>query len=279
MHAVPSASKTLLAEEEGFDLYRVQIEVMPGVPFAGLLFLQKGEGTRPLVLSVHGKEGTPEIAGSVLGETYNYNEMTMRLLRQGVHVFAPQLMLWNVEMYGAPYDRKAMDEQLRHLGGSMTALEVLCLKKSIDYVCALPQVDAQRIGMCGLSYGGFYTLLTMAMDTRIRAGISCARFADVDFDIHHIRVNGGVQEVWQDSAAHFTHVEMAMLCWPRMLCLSLAKDDPLIEFPMACKAWEELQRRTASQKGEWLRFVPFEGVHEFPPDDEEILRLVRELQK
>jgi dipeptidyl aminopeptidase/acylaminoacyl peptidase len=50
---------------------------------------------------------------------------------------------------------------------------------SADYLKTLPYVDAERIGVWGLSYGGFFTLLALTdMPTTFRAGVNVAGVAD-----------------------------------------------------------------------------------------------------
>ena len=47
---------------------------------------------------------------------------------------------------------------------------------AITYMCKKDYVNEDKIGMIGLSYGGYYTMHTMAADTRIKAGYSNAVF-------------------------------------------------------------------------------------------------------
>lgn len=49
---------------------------------------------------------------------------------------------------------------------------VTALIKAVSYLQARPEVDPDRIGMCGSSWGGFFTTLAMGVDDRIRAASS-----------------------------------------------------------------------------------------------------------
>ena len=97
-----TASFETLSEEENFTLYRAELEIISGVKLSGLFFKMNGEGKKPLVIVQHGKSGTPEIMSGVLGSTWNYNDMLMRVAKYDVHVFATQLLLWDADQYGAP---------------------------------------------------------------------------------------------------------------------------------------------------------------------------------
>ena len=116
-------------------MFRVQIQVFEGFKFYGLLFKKNDGKRRPLVIAQHGGLGTPELCSTLFeGETsYNYNDMTQRILEYDVNVFAPQMLLWSIEEYGIDYNRAYIDAVLKMLGGSITALEIYCLQRSLDY--------------------------------------------------------------------------------------------------------------------------------------------------
>lgn len=46
----------------------------------------------------------------------------------------------------------------------------VALLKAVSYLQARPEVDSNRIGMAGSSWGGFYTTLMVGLDPRIKAG-------------------------------------------------------------------------------------------------------------
>ena len=68
------------------------------------------------------------------------------------------------------------DDRLRLVGTSLTAVEIAKITRSLDVLLKRPEVDPKRVGMVGLSYGGYYTLVTMALEPRIRAGVSSCYF-------------------------------------------------------------------------------------------------------
>ena len=100
--------------------------------------------------------------------------MTRRILKNDVHVFAPQLLIWCPERYKLPFERVDIDRDLKQVGSSITAIEIYSIQKALDLFSEKPYIDEERIGMIGLSYGGFYTLFTAACDKRIKSCISCS---------------------------------------------------------------------------------------------------------
>ena len=63
--------------------------------------------------------------------------------------------------------RNKTDDRLRLVGTSLTAIEIAKITRSLDVILKRPEVDPARVGMVGLSYGGYYALVTPAIDTRI----------------------------------------------------------------------------------------------------------------
>lgn len=258
-----------LSDEEYFTLYRVEFEILEGVRLSGLFFKMKGEGKKPLVIVQHGKSGTPEIMSGILGSTWNYNDMLMRVAKHNVHVFAPQLLLWDAAQYGAPYDRITMDAALKCTGSSIAAIELYEISGIIDYFEKQDYVSS--FGMVGLSYGGFYTLYASALDTRIKSAISCSFFASRD-------ACSWSDWVWQDSANRFDDAEVACLVYPRRLCLEMGTRDELFRSEYSEESFERVKAYCEDVGTAWCDLILFDGKHEFCLDDAPIERLIDDLK-
>lgn len=262
----PTAERTYLGSDEQADIYRVIVETMPGFHFGGLLFIARDHKKHPLVISQHGGLGTPELCSNLYrnGSSSNYNDMTRRILARGVHVFAPQLLLWNKEDYHIQYDRVDIDKQLKQLGGSITALEIYCISRCIDVLCEEDYVDETRIGMIGLSYGGFYTLFTAAADTRIKSCIASGFFNDRF-------LYAWPDWTWQNAAHTFRDAEIGALIAPRGLKMQLGKRDELFCEEPARRELERLRvffERAGCPEKLYMEF--FDGTHEFSRSEETI---------
>lgn len=255
---VPKVKAEKLFDGDGYTAYRMQVEILDGVNINGLYYQQNCKGKRPLVLVQHGGWGTPEIISGFYGETTNYHEMLMRVVRRGMHVFAPQLLLWRKERYNVEYDRARVDAMLKQVGGSITALEVYGLMRILDYFETKDNV--LDFGMVGLSYGGFYTLFTSAVDTRIKSSISCAYFNTRD------KYNW-TDWTWFGMSDKFDDSEIACLIYPRKLCIELGTGDTLFKIEDGKRSYERIREMCSEVGTDWLEFVVFDGVHEFCPDD------------
>ncbi|MGG1515414.1 dienelactone hydrolase family protein [Paenibacillus oryzisoli] len=255
------AAYDLIAEDALGTIYRVTLPVMEGLHAYGLFFRPPGDGPFPLVIAQHGGQGTPEMTAGFFGSV-NYNDMTRRILRRGVAVFAPQLLLWEAERFGPSFDRKQIDVQLKQLGGSLTALEVLKIRRSLDALLRRPDIDAQRVGMVGLSYGGFYTLFAAALDTRISVAVSSC-FVNDRF------AYGRSDWTWTGAGHRFLDAEVCGLICPRPLYIEGGAQDALF----TVDGFVEESRRAGSHYErlaipERFRAVVFDGGHEFNPQEE-----------
>ena len=269
----PRGEYAFLGRDEQADVYRVTVEALPGFRFGGVLFRLRGEGARPLVISQHGGLGTPELVGGMYrgGDTANYNDMTRRVLARGAHVYSPQLLLWDREAYHIHYDRKEIDNRLKQLGGSISALEIFAIMRALDVLTAEPWVDAGRVGMVGLSYGGFYTLFTAAADTRVKSCVAAGFFND------RIRYDW-LDWTWKDAARTFLDAEVGALVAPRGLHLQLGTRDNLFAERPAREEYARL-RRYYERAGcpDRLSMEFFDGTHEFSRSEETIDALMRDL--
>jgi len=267
---LPSVSADVLGMEGDYEISRMQVEVLPGLTLTGLFFRYMPEDDRALVIAQHGGLGTPElIAGFYDGQTHNYNDMVDRLLPHRVHVFAPQLLLWNMENYGEPYDRKAVDARLKRVGSSVTAVEVYAIMRALDWF----ETKYSSFGMIGLSYGGFYTLFTAAVDTRIRSAVSCSFFSKRS-------EYPWTDWTWTNAAALYDDAEIACLSYPRRMCVQMGDHDNLFAIEHTESEAERVREycRDAGVDDGWFDCMVFDGVHELYKGEEAIERMVRDIQ-
>ncbi len=266
----PNAELKKIADDDLGTIYRTWIDTLPGLRTYGIYFRPKGRGPFPLVIAQHGGGGTPELISNFFGSA-NYNDMARRVLKRGAAVFAPQLLLWNTERFGNPYDRPHIDRQLKQTGGSLTALDLYRIERSIDYLITRKEIDAARVSMIGLSYGGFYTLYAAALDLRIKAAYSSCffnnRYKYDNFDW-----------TWTGSAQKFMDAETARLICPRPLYIEVGKTDPLFHVrhaePEAKKVRAAYDRLGLSKN---FIYSEFAGVHEFDKTDRGLRFLFKHL--
>ncbi len=270
---IPDAVMELVHSEESVHIYRVLIELPIGITFYGMFFKHPGRKGLPLVIAQHGASGTPEICSGIWDVEENpYNDMVMRTFRRGVNVFAPQLLLWNCGTHinlleAERYNRADIDSKLKQLGSSIAAVEIYGIMKSIDFLSSLDCTDKNRIGMIGMSYGGFYTLFTSALDTRIKAAITCCQF-------NNRYEHSWVDWTWFNSANKFLDAEIACMIYPRKLFVLVGKNDCMFDSNAAKKEFVRIKEMIDDSKFE---FCIFDGGHEFDKNDEWLDKLVNSI--
>lgn len=265
----PRVIEEVLSQEDGYTVSRLQFTILEDVTISGLFFRLDGDEKKPLVIVQHGGDGTPEQISGVYGSTTYYHDMLQRVLEQGVHVFAPQLLLWN-RLYQVPYDRKEIDTRLKRLGSSIAAIEIHAIMRMIDYFQHKDYVST--FGMVGLSYGGFYTLYTAALDTRILSSVSCAFF-------NQRKYYPFSDWSWFQSAGMFDDVEVACLVYPRRLCIEIGDKDSLFDCHYGVEAFQKLKAFAEPVGTDWVNLVVYDGIHEFCKEDAPLIQLAEDLKK
>lgn len=269
---IPNAKETILHEEGDIIISKVEFLILESVKFYGLLFSHKSKRL-PLVIFQHGASGKVEICSDMLeGGSWNYNNCVKRILSKNVNVFVPQLLLWNTIEKSAvdtDYNRLEIDANFKQLGGSITALEVYEIMKSIDYFINDERVIGDKVSMMGLSYGAFYTFMSSAIDVRIKAALACCWYND------RFSMPRDGDWAWFDSASKFFDNELIRLIYPRYLCVANADNDQLISAKAATEQMRNYE--TLFGKSDNLDFVVFNGRHEFLKDDEYIEKTIQKL--
>ena len=264
----PDSTITKLGEDEDAVIYRVTVYITREIPQFGLLFVPHGIKQAPLVIVQHGGGGTPELCSDMNGKN-NYNHIVRRVLKRGFIVYAPQLLIWNsgeslptAPGHPIPYNRGAVDKNLKHYGLSITALEIKGIMNAITFLSELPFVERENIAMTGISYGGYFSLYTMAADTRIKAGFSNAIFNDRN-------IYSRADWCYLNSANTFHDAEVAALCAPRKLYVAVGKADTVQDYQAAIPEAERVSKYfTAASAPQNFVFDLWEGGHTVPDTDE-----------
>ncbi len=226
-----------------------------------LVFPRRIKGPYPLIIAQHGISCSPEKIFGINDPENLYKEFGNHLLREGFAVLAPL----HITSPRTRFHRLAL-----LLGKTLAGLEISKLMHILEYVVTLPFIDAERIGMWGLSLGGFYTLFSLPLISQIKAGIISAFFNhrlrklvidDFRYSCYlstseeHIFLPGWLRE--------FRDSDLVSLICPRPLMIQTGKADAVSWYPFV---EEEFRRaREHYEKlgiGERIKWVLHEGGHE-----------------
>ncbi|MAW59769.1 MAG: hypothetical protein CMJ94_02915, partial [Planctomycetes bacterium] len=171
-----AAEKVRTLQREGYSIEHLLIDSRPGMRIPAHLYLPDPEKFPPpwagvLVPCGHTYEGK---------SAHDYQRGGMHLARHGMAalVYDP---LDQGERIQAPKDDDSRQQhwgttshnivggQSRLLGWSQGGLEAWDGMRCVDYLAGRPDIDAERLGICGQSGGGTQTAQLFAIDERLKA--------------------------------------------------------------------------------------------------------------
>ena len=183
----------------------------------------------PLIVVQHGIGSYPETPFSVGHDLYH--AYARELLDAGFAVLAP------MNLRSMPF-RNYIERLCRLIDTTLPGIELVRMQHLLDVVLEDPRVDADRVGMWGISLGGLATMFWMPLEPRIKAGVVSAWFNHrrnkmalpddryVSFmvvDEEHAFFRGWLTE--------FTDSDVVSLICPRPLMIHHGKSDRIAHWP------------------------------------------------
>jgi len=172
-------------EEDSYVREKVvyQSESEVSVP-AYLLIPRERRGRSRALLCLHGHgRGKDDVVGlaanlvqrqqAIRPLNYDYGA---QFARRGYVVLAPDARAFGERVKDGMNCTWAFTSALL-LGKVMVGLRVWDAIRSIDYLQSRPEVDGERIGCVGLSWGGTHTAYTSAVDERVKAAVISGYFS------------------------------------------------------------------------------------------------------
>ena len=123
----------------------------------------------PVVIVQHGIGSFPERTFGLNDDGGAYHAYARELLKAGFAVIVP-MNLRSVER------RNRIERLCRLADLSLPGIELARMQRLLDEVLQEPRVDAERVGMWGLSLGGLATMFWMPLEPRIKAGVCAGWF-------------------------------------------------------------------------------------------------------
>lgn len=231
----------------------------------GVLALpKKGKPPFPLVIAQHGLTSSPSTVFGFNDQRVIYHAYGMALLRSGYAVLAPA----NVSN---AQPRTRLHRLCLLLGSTIAGLEVGKTRRLIDYISTLPEVDPDRIAMWGISLGGLYTMFTMPLEPRIKAGIVTAYFNDrfrkmaVSSPLWSCFLDADEEYIWVPGwfKGGFTDSNLFSLICPRPMQIQQGRADGIGWWPLQEKEFEKTRIPYDSlSKEDSIEYVSHDGGHE-----------------
>ncbi len=231
------AVKTLKREDRGsYWLEKFQFDNGAGATVPGYLLIPKlRSGSAPGILYCHWHGGQYDIGKE---ELFGTNAAPVpagpELARQGYLVMAIDAYCFgerNGQGPGGPSEKGSAGELSASkynlwLGRSLWGMMVRDDLLALDYLCSRPEVDAQRIGITGISMGATRSWWAMALDERVNAGVAVCCLTRYQNLIAHGQLQAhGIYYFVPGMLQYFDTEAVVALCAPRpLLCLSGEND-------------------------------------------------------
>lgn len=204
-------------EADKWTGYEVVLDVFPDVIAYGILLLPKDlkEGEkRPVVVCQHGLEGRPQDVIGKQGFAY-YKGFAAQLAERGFITFAPQNLYIGKDKF------RTLQRKANPLGKTLFSVIVPQHQQITDWLKTLPNVDGERIGFYGLSYGGKSAMRIPPLVENYALSICSADFNEwvcknASTRSPYSYVWTGEYEIFEfDLGSTFNYAEMAALIAPR----------------------------------------------------------------
>ena len=167
-------------ERDGYRVEKVLYESRPELHVPANLYIPKqGVPPYPAVLfqmghSRNGKAYIPYQRCCQGLVRLGYVVLAFDPMGQGERVYYPGADGVNSRLASPDNEHTVPGKQMLLLGDTSTRWQVWDAVRSLDYLAALPMVDAKRIGTTGQSGGGTLSMFLMAVDDRLAAAVVCS---------------------------------------------------------------------------------------------------------
>src|SRR3954467_8543832 len=122
------------------------------------------------------------------------------------------------------------------------------MNRDIDYLCGRPDVDAERIGVTGISGGGATTVWVAAADDRVKVAVPVSGMSDLESYVTNQVINGHCDCMFFINTYQWEWTVNGALFAPKPLLFANSDHDTI--FPMDGTRWiiERLRKCYGSRR-------------------------------
>ena len=161
----------------GYRLRKLRYEIVPGFQSVAILYEpERITAKAPAILNLNGHVG-PQ------GKAVEYKQ------KRCINFAKHGILALNLEWFAFGELRQEGNEHwfgahLELVGLNALGIFLLEMRRGLDYLYDHPSVDRNRIGVTGLSGGGWQTIFLSSMDERVRVSVPVAGYSSSCSDCH-----------------------------------------------------------------------------------------------
>ncbi|PYV91125.1 MAG: hypothetical protein DMG05_08095 [Acidobacteria bacterium] len=213
---------------KGYRMRKLRYEIVPGFQSTAILYEpEKLQGKVPAILNVNGHVGLP-------GKSVEYKQKRcINFAKRGILALSLEWLAFgelthdeNLHLFGAHLDL---------VGANELGLFVLAMRRGLDHLYEHPHTDRNRLGMTGLSGGGWQTTILSALDERVRVVVPVAGITSLQtrVEVHRYGDLGDIEQSATDllDGQDYSHLVALMAPRPTLL-IHNAEDDCCFRAPL-----------------------------------------------
>jgi dienelactone hydrolase len=209
----------LIESGHGYALRKLRYEIVPGFQSTALLYEPEPlTGRVPAILSVNGHVG-PE------GKAVEYKQ------KRCINYAKRGMMTLSLEWFGfgelaQPENGHDFAAHLDLVGTSGVGLFYLAMRRGLDYLDQHPHADRSRLGVTGLSGGGWQTIVLSSLDERVLVAVPVAGYGSLMSNIVHPADTSEIEEDATDfcMGQDYTHLTAMRAPRPTLLIYNVEDD-------------------------------------------------------
>ena len=185
----------------------------------------------PLVIAQHGLGSHPERTFGILDDGDHYHSYAGELFKAGFAVLAP------MDLRSAKRVNR-IERLCRLADTSLPGIEFVRMQRLLDEVLKDPRIDAERVGIWGVSRGGQVTMFWMPLEPRIKVGVVCAWFNHrrnkmvIPDSRYSCFLETAEEHAFHDGwLTEFTDSDVVSLICPRPVLVQTGKQDRIAHWP------------------------------------------------
>jgi dienelactone hydrolase len=197
----------IIESNRGYRIRKLRFEVVPGFSSTALLYEPSKITSRvPAILNLLGHE--PE------GIDVEYEQKRcINFAKRGI--IALDLEFLGFGELTNPENAHDFASQLNLVGSNALGIFYLSMRRGLDYLSNLREVDTTRIGVTGLSGGGWQTVILSALDPRVDVEVEVAGIGSRESNLTHPVDTDEIEEDAPDLMQGQDYPELLALRAPR----------------------------------------------------------------